>query len=327
MGPIKSISACSIGLPTDGPPAAGGEGGGGRRIFTGHDLEDLNVEQLAIRHYLNNEGFTCGLHCEGSLLRDLFGILLFDELFDTSVAGVFASTFQDAPMDLGTEAFYLSRRRQLEQRLGSLAGLSARELAADVNTRFRAVHGRRIRGVRWDRYEGPSGVILSRQSSQDSANAAQAGARLLFTRGDAEIPEEARRLGAVAGAIGGAALAAALRQLCEDHNSAGLPDLLVWTWNADEGCTATAHPRARFVEVKSERDSLAKRQRAWLAVLRGAGAEAEVCHVRDNPRDVAAPPAEDPRRRSGKRPAPGSNSLVGVRGKRRESKGHSDANL
>jgi len=82
-------------------------------------------------------------------------------------------------------------------------------------------------------------------------------------------------LGAVAGAVGGQALTAALRLLCEDYNSAGLPDLLLWQWDSNGSA------RARFVEVKSERDKLSRRQKLWLSTLRGGGAEAEVCHVRD----------------------------------------------
>lgn len=280
-GPVKCISASSMGLPID-QDGGKGSGKGGRRLFAGHDLADLSVEELALRHYFENEGFACGVHSEGALLRDLFGILLFNEMFDTSVDGVFVSEFQDAPLDLGTEVFYTSRQSRLDLRLRMLSCLCPRELAAEVHRCFAAAHGTRIHGVNWQRYEGPCGTLHTRVALEGAeVGGKEAGRRILWTCNDQPLPQEARGLGALAGAIGGSAISAALRCLCEDYNASGLPDLIVWTW--DEGRA----PRARFVEVKSERDTLARRQRLWLSTLRSAGVEAEICHVRDGPTGTA----------------------------------------
>jgi len=191
------------------------------------------------------------------------------------------SAFQDAPLDLGTEAFYPARLEVIERRLGSLAGMSSDELSEEVLARFSELHGTRIRGVCWERYEGSNAAfVCSSRCANEAAeqpedkSSTEAPRRGLQTRRSG-APPEACHLGAAAGAVGGAALAAALRLLCQDYNSSGLPDLLVWS--------TTPHSRARFVEVKSERDSLSRRQRLWLATLREAGAQAEVCHVRDEP--------------------------------------------
>merc|ERR1712232_510483 len=149
-----------------------------------------------------------------------------------------------------------------------------------------------IRGIRWDRYEGPNAIFCKDSSSateQDGGNAVEetaaanpaaagaAGRRIVWSSGSIGSGMGCD-LGAVAGAIGGRVLAAALRLLCEDYNTAGLPDLFLWSWGDVE---AGENPRARFVEVKSERDSLSRRQRLWLSTLRTAGADAEVCHIRD----------------------------------------------
>merc|ERR1712151_1153874 len=105
--------------------------------------------------------------------------------------------------------------------------------------------------------------------------------RILWTRDrSSSVNAVGCDLGAAAGAMGGRVLAAALRLLCEDYNSAGLPDLFLWSWGEMETGEKSL---ARFVEVKSERDSLSRRQRLWLATLRDAGAQAEVCHLRDEP--------------------------------------------
>lgn len=255
----------------------------GRRLFAAYDLAELTVEELALRHYLSDsfgnrpedEGFHYGIHCEGALLRDLFGLLLYDELFDTSIEGVFASVHQDAPLDLGTEAFYLSRQSKLEQRLGGLASLSAEALSQEVQARFATLYGTCIRGVRWDRYQGACSSFCV-GGEQDNDGKSAPSRRMLWIRGGEESAPQAGTLAAAAGAVGGRALAAAFRLLCQEHNSAGLPDLLVWS------CGEGLRPRARFVEVKSERDKISRRQLLWLATLRSAGSEAEVCHIRDH---------------------------------------------
>ncbi|CAJ1409537.1 unnamed protein product [Effrenium voratum] len=275
-GPIRNLSAGKLALPQ--------VGAGHRRMFDGFLLEELTVEELAMQHYFSQEGggFQCGVHCEGAILRDLFAILLFDQMFDCSVEGAFVSAFQDAPLDLGTEAFYPSRITSIERRLAEIANMLPGELAAEVTRKMIQHQGVRLRGVRWDRYE-EGGVFLSDAPKPEDpegpeaqdATKTPATRRLLCTSG--EVPCGDRSLGACAGALGGRVLAAALRLLCEDYNSSGLPDLLLWCWHGGRGI------RARFVEVKSERDTLARRQRLWLWTLRGAGAEAEVCHVRDGP--------------------------------------------
>lgn len=289
-GPIRNLTATKLGLPQVAPAESNGSGAGRRRMFDGFRLEELTVEELAMQHYLGDGGnFQCGIHCEGAVLRDLFGLLLFDQMFHCSVEGAFVSAFQDAPLDLGTEAFYPSRSTAIEKRLGELSAMAPSTLAEEVRQRFRRLHGQRIRGIRWDRYDAEGQFLQSpkeaspgekgteSESSNEDASKVGNGRRVLWTNAGIEVAGEDRQLAAAAGAIGGRALAAALRLLCEDYNSAGLPDLLLWSWHL------TSAPRARFVEVKSERDTLARRQRLWLSTLRGSGAEAEVCHVRDNP--------------------------------------------
>jgi len=300
LGIVKSISAASQGMATDPMRESVAPSArmpvGGRRQWAGYDLADLSVEELAMRHYLAQEGYDCGVHCEGAILRDLFGVLLFDELFDTSIEGAFVSEFQDGPLDLDSPSFYQRRRDKLESRFKSLAVLTTEEVASQVRHRFALLHGTLIRGVAWDRYVGPCGhfwkstecnIDESRTNAEVAAEAGAASApaatieapsrsRTLWTAGPS-VPSEAGTIAAVAAAIGGCALAHACRMLCQDYTSAGLPDLLLWSWPSDG-----KQPRARFVEVKSERDVLARRQRAWLAALRAGGAEAEVCHVRDD---------------------------------------------
>lgn len=86
-------------------------------------------------------------------------------------------------------------------------------VAQELRQGFEAHQGQRIRGVRWDRYDAQGAFASDAE-----------GRRALRTAG--EVAEEAMTLAAAAGAIGGPALAKALRLLCEDYDSSGLPDLL-----------------------------------------------------------------------------------------------------
>jgi hypothetical protein len=49
-----------------------------------------------------------GWHCEGSVLRSLFGLMLWDEIFSDQ-PDVFLTPYQDAPLDLCFPSFFRSR--------------------------------------------------------------------------------------------------------------------------------------------------------------------------------------------------------------------------
>jgi hypothetical protein len=53
----------------------------------------------------------------GALIRTLFGLLMWNVIWRDDMDGVFLAPYQDAPLDFGTTAFYLARRRQIEDRL------------------------------------------------------------------------------------------------------------------------------------------------------------------------------------------------------------------
>ncbi|KAJ3373214.1 hypothetical protein GGF31_001206 [Allomyces arbusculus] len=108
------------------PAAQGGEDGG-RDAGRGDEdqgevpaLEQVGVEEYALRSYLAHEGFAGGSCSENSMLCTLFGLLFFDELFDPSVPGVFETPYQSAPLDLGSECFYRSRQAQIERKLAQI---------------------------------------------------------------------------------------------------------------------------------------------------------------------------------------------------------------
>lgn len=52
-----------------------------------------------------------GWHCEGSILRSLFPLLMWEEIYETMVPDVFQTKYQEAPLDLYSDhgLFYQNR--------------------------------------------------------------------------------------------------------------------------------------------------------------------------------------------------------------------------
>ncbi|CAK9041701.1 unnamed protein product [Durusdinium trenchii] len=179
---------------------------------------------------------------------------------------------EDAPLDLGTEAFYPSRSTAIEARaslgLGELAAMSAGvdadcgdavcgdgDVAADVRQNFRRLQGWRIRGVRWDRYDATG---MCRQKIDISL--------LLLVRWVAgpwrrhcgfcvkTTTLQGYQIYCHWDFTTGWAWAESLteRQTSRPRDWLTLRRRL-WSWQSTS-------PRARFVEVKSERDTLARRR-------------------------------------------------------------------
>lgn len=126
---------------------------GKKSVFV--DAKDGNtcsVEQLALEHYASEEeGSWWGVHCEGGMVRALFGILMWDIIF-LSVPGVFQSPFQDAPLDLDHPMlFYRNREVAIEARLAQLAGMAPQKLAREVLQGFEDHYQTLCRAINWDR--------------------------------------------------------------------------------------------------------------------------------------------------------------------------------
>lgn len=79
--------------------------------------ELCNVEELALELYARpkNGGWE-GIHCENRLFGTLFGLLMWDCIFDCETAGhAWVHPYQDAPLDWGSEAFFLTRHDRIQR--------------------------------------------------------------------------------------------------------------------------------------------------------------------------------------------------------------------
>ncbi|KAK9325540.1 VRR-NUC domain-containing protein [Lipomyces orientalis] len=215
-----------------------------RRTFYGNRISEVEIGRKTT--WLNLEGDECsveemclsnykslgwkGYHTEGGILRTIFAYLFWDILF-LPVPYVFETEFQIAPLDLSTEAFYLSRASEINRRL------------ADIENNLTAKFALQIYDREFERKTECVGMDWNFDIQ--------------------EILEAAE-------CIGGHALSAICKILCEEYGqrSSGMPDLFLW--NPEQ-------KKCLFSEVKSENDRLSDTQRLWIDVLVGAGVPVELC--------------------------------------------------
>lgn len=76
----------------------------------------------------------------------------------------------------------------------------------------------------------------------------------------------------IAACIGGSGISAVCRLLCKGYSTSGMPDLLLWN---------VCHNTCKLVEVKSMRDTLSDKQRAWISFLQDSGIPCEVLKIKE----------------------------------------------
>jgi hypothetical protein len=201
----------------------------------------IGVEELALEWFKAHSRWN-GAHDEGGAVRFVWCLLFWECAIYAPVADVFQTPFQTAPWDLSTEAFYPSRKEAIDARLAEIRAMAPATLASTVRESYtdESHTGVLCVGGSWDAF-----------SADDVA--------------------------CIAEGLGPTAVAHACELLCRDYAywSGGLPDLVLWKRAGADG-----RAEAKLVEVKSQRDTLSSRQRAWLAELTdGAGADCEVFKV------------------------------------------------
>jgi hypothetical protein len=160
--------------------------------FFGHNDQLCTVEQLVIQHFAVEGGWR-GVHCENGLWSMLSSLLFVDIMF-SNVADAFHIPFESAPLDWGTESFYLKRKGEIDQRLVEIES-DANEMtriSALLSNAFSQFDECVVAGINWNAY------------TLD------------------ELQE-------ICAAVGGKALALIARRLIVERDawSGGLPDLLL----------------------------------------------------------------------------------------------------
>lgn len=159
----------------------------GKTWWQGRGDELVSVEQRVIEWWEDRD--YKGYHSESSILTTLFGILFWPVLF-ADIPGAFETPYQLAPLDLGDDSFYWSRRDMIEERLDRMSSTKQTlQMLREVDDAERE-KGTLAVGVRWD-----------------------------YPKKDLEE---------IVQCMGGRSLAVLCRMFCEEygHRSSGVPDLM-----------------------------------------------------------------------------------------------------
>lgn len=132
--------------------------------FIGYDDEPCTVEQLVLQYYrsqhkssdsleaeeTNKRGGWYGVHCEGHVIGNLFGLCMWDILY-ASVVDVFQTRYQSYPLDFGyADAFYSSRRELIDARLRQLEHeWSMLQILESIEATYTREYGNVSRFVSW----------------------------------------------------------------------------------------------------------------------------------------------------------------------------------
>jgi hypothetical protein len=118
--------------------------------FVGYNDEVVRVEKLVLQHHAREEnGAWKGVHTEGGIWLSLFGLLMWDQIFDDRVPHVFQTRFQPCPLDLFTDSFFLSRAESIEKRLNEIHNAAADTLRRMVLDSWTRNYNRACVGVSW----------------------------------------------------------------------------------------------------------------------------------------------------------------------------------
>lgn len=183
----------------------------------------------AVLEYFSEKGWN-GIHSENFLWRGLFGLVFWHIIFDTN-HGSFHHPLQRQPSDLNDSVFFESRQSLLEDQLKSLK--TKKQIADYVSSIHDEKYGIANRFVIWHEALLPALLVMIQK-----------------------LPLKG--------------LKAVLIEMSKNmkENSAGFPDLFIWTEND-----------YHFYEVKSPNDHLSAQQLFWLNFLASAKINAEVLRV------------------------------------------------
>lgn len=208
------------------------------------NIYKCSVEQIALQHFIQEEGFAEGVHAEGQIWHALFRLFFLDIIFRANLdaANVWISPLQNDPLDLNFADFYENRRHLIEERLAQLLSFPA------CFEHFLLLNSNHIARARNDQTHANSKI-----GSWNFETGQEQITRLLTCC----TPQLLHDL---------------FKRLCTNfrHFRSGFPDLTVW--NAKTKALAV-------VEVKGPGDQLSTKQQLWLDFFQSRGVRAVVCRV------------------------------------------------
>ncbi|TNV86135.1 hypothetical protein FGO68_gene15788 [Halteria grandinella] len=166
-----------------------------KAVYVDHKQQQFfNVENLALTYYGKKLRWN-GLHVENNLVKHLYGIMMWDEIYYDRVPHVFQSSFQFGPLDFYEPDFYLHRKDIIDRKLQRLRLMSNQQIKDYFMKEYEKNKGFHNILVNWD-----------------------------------NLKLTPFRMAAIAYCMGGKLLAMFFSKLAEDFKnwSYGMPDLVLW---------------------------------------------------------------------------------------------------
>ena len=208
------------------------------------------VEKYALRYYKNNENLK-GVIGENKIIRALYFLLLWEEIFDDEIPLVFQSKYQDAPLDFFEKDFYINRKNKIDQKLEKIKKYKKEELIAHIKTIYQIKKGIKNPCVSWDSFLNSENILIK--------------------AGIAFGPEKLVEIFKV------------ILNNGYKYVKRGIPDLFLWKENniikfmdyyyAEENSI-------KLVEVKSAKDKLSNEQKFWIKTFYEKGINVEILYVK-----------------------------------------------
>ncbi|KAJ1373470.1 hypothetical protein KIN20_035873 [Parelaphostrongylus tenuis] len=114
---------------------------------------ECGVEEVVRKHYIENEGFSSGVHAEGSIWHTVLGLLFYDILFDHNVENVWFSELQTNPVDLNSKSLYYNRRERFDERFKWVELAAEEELAETIRATWNAQKSLETSEINWELFE------------------------------------------------------------------------------------------------------------------------------------------------------------------------------
>ncbi|CAK5073341.1 unnamed protein product [Meloidogyne enterolobii] len=248
------------------------------------NINKCNVEEIALRHFIENENYKEGVHAEGKIWHMLFRLFFWDIIscveFENELANnVWISWMQNDPLDLNYTMFYENRLTLIDSRLEKiLESLSECILlnktpSTTFEERISSSTGSPQRKSPRKSVHCPCFIHstvekhYNEKLSKTMGNSARSST---IEWHDFEGGKE--QLFRFLHCCSPVLLHALFKKLCSNfrQSRSGFPDLTLW--NAEDRKLAV-------VEVKGPNDKLSTKQQIWLDFFKSQGVRAVVCHV------------------------------------------------
>eukprot|EP01084_Bolivina_argentea_P021051 39093_1 len=125
---------------------------GEKSRFFGFDDSVVCVEELVLQYFEENGNWN-GIHCEGSIYRMIFSVFMWDIIFCDNISYVFQSKYQDAPLDMNTEWFYLNRKELIEKYINIFSDFNNNNIEEIINKIYGEHYGENVIGIYWDKFD------------------------------------------------------------------------------------------------------------------------------------------------------------------------------